>query len=147
VAVRTTVASPTHTYWPSPATLLASATAKSFLPAKNFIFLQDTHNNLRFLVDSGASLSILPHAAPNGSHLVEANGKTIPAWGFHRFSFSRQNFEFNFLLAAVATPFLGIDFFDTFWSLYSAWGLWPFFLQGKYFFVTDATLTPNQDYY
>jgi hypothetical protein len=59
----------------------------SFLPAKNFIFLQDTQNNFKFLVDSDASVSILPHSItvlPTGLHLVGANGKQIPAWGFRR---------------------------------------------------------------
>ncbi len=41
---------------------LALATAMSFLPAKNFIFLQDTKNNLKFLVDSGTSQAVA--AAP-----------------------------------------------------------------------------------
>jgi hypothetical protein len=84
----------------------------SFLPAKNLIFLQDTKH---ILVDSDASLLILPHsspAPPTGPYLVEANGKQIPAWGFRRRSvcFSGQNFEFDFLLTAVATPLLVMDF-------------------------------------
>jgi hypothetical protein len=67
------------------------------------------------LVDSGASLSILPHTSmgpPTGPHLVGANGKPIPTWGFRRrtICFSGQNFEIDFLLAAVATPLLGMDF-------------------------------------
>jgi hypothetical protein len=87
----------------------------SFLPAKNLIFLTDSQNNFKFLVNSGASVSILPHsssALPTGPHLVGANGKQIPAWGFcHRtVCFSGQNFKFDFLLAAVATPLLGMDF-------------------------------------
>jgi hypothetical protein len=84
----------------------------SFLTAKNLIFLQDKHNNFRFLIDSGASLSILPHAdTPTRPHLLGANGKTIPVWGFRRFTvcFSGQNIEFNLLLAAVTTPLLYID--------------------------------------
>jgi hypothetical protein len=73
------------------------------------------HNNFRFLVDSSTLLIILPHAdvaLPTGLHLVGANGKTIPAWGFRHFTicFSVQNFEFHFHLAAIATPLLGMDF-------------------------------------
>jgi hypothetical protein len=57
----------------------------------------------------------LPHAAtelPTGPHLVGANGKTIPAWGFCCFTvcFSGQNLELDFLLATVATPLLGMEF-------------------------------------
>jgi hypothetical protein len=91
----------------------------SFLPAKNLIFLQDLQNNFKFLVDSGASVSILLHsssAPPTGPHLVGANGKQITAWGFRRRTvcFYGQNFDFNFLLAAVAAPILGMDFFAKF---------------------------------
>jgi hypothetical protein len=47
---------------------------------------------------------------------VGANGKKIPAWGFRprTVCFSGQNFEFDFLLAAVATPLLGMDFLAKF---------------------------------
>ncbi len=61
------------------------------------------------------SLSILLHsstAPPTGPHLVGANGKAIPAWGFRHCTvcFFGQNFEFDFLQAAVTTPLLGMDF-------------------------------------
>jgi hypothetical protein len=87
----------------------------SFQPAENLFFLHDTQNNSRFLVDSVASLSILPHAStgpPTGPHLVGANSKTILAWGFCLFTvcFFGQNLEFDFLLVAVATTLLGMDF-------------------------------------
>ncbi|WP_371068079.1 hypothetical protein, partial [Salmonella enterica] len=77
----------------------------SFTPAKNLLFLLDTTNNLNFLVDSGASLSIVPHqseAAPTGPHLIGANGAAIPAWGFKKFNvtFGGKDFSFNFLQAA-----------------------------------------------
>jgi hypothetical protein len=73
----------------------------SFSSAKNLIFLLDSKNNFKILVDSGASLSIIPHsslAPPTGPHLAGANGKQIPAWGFCRYTvcFSSQIFEFDF---------------------------------------------------
>ena len=91
----------------------------SFTPAKNLLFLLDTTNNFNFLVDSGASLSIVPHqseAAPTGPHLIGANGAAIPAWGFKKFNvtFGGKDFSFNFLQAAVATPILGMDFLEQF---------------------------------
>ncbi len=95
----------------------ASATAMSFLPAIDLIFLQDTKNNFNFLVDSGASLSILPHTstAPHTSpHLEGANGKPISGFRRRTVCFSGQNFEFDFLLAADATPLLGMDFLPKF---------------------------------
>jgi hypothetical protein len=44
------------------------------------------------------------------------NGKAITTWGTHPFTvcFSGQNFEFDFLLAALATPPLGMDFLNHF---------------------------------
>jgi hypothetical protein len=82
---------------------------------KNLIFLHDSKSNLQFLVDSGASISILPHSssAPStGLHLVGANGKLVPAWGRRRqiISFAGHDFECYFFLAAVATPIIGMDF-------------------------------------
>jgi hypothetical protein len=51
---------------------------------------------------------------------LKANGKTISAWGFRQFAvcFSRQIFLFDFLLAAVATPFTWQDFLKKFWSFH-----------------------------
>ncbi len=71
------------------------------------------------LVDSGASISILPHSssAPStGPHLVRANGKLGPARGRRSQidSFAGQDFQFNFFLAAVATPIIGMDFLAKF---------------------------------
>jgi hypothetical protein len=50
----------------------------STFPTKNLIFLKDSKNNLNFLVDSGASISILSHSS--SAHLVGANGKIVPVW-------------------------------------------------------------------
>jgi hypothetical protein len=91
----------------------------STLPTKNLIFLHDSRNNFKFFVDSSASISILPHsssARPTGPHLLGAKGKPIPAWGLRRRTvcFAGHNFEFDFLLAAVATPILGMDFLAKF---------------------------------
>jgi hypothetical protein len=65
------------------------------------------------------SISILPHSssAPStGPHLLGANGKLVPAWGRSRqtVSFTGHDFEFDFFLAAVATPIIGMDFLAKF---------------------------------
>jgi hypothetical protein len=91
----------------------------SAFPTKNLIFLKDSKNNFNFLVDSGASISILPHsssAPPTGPHLVGANGNIVPVWGRRRqiVTFASQDFEFDFFLAAVATPVIGMDFLTKF---------------------------------
>jgi hypothetical protein len=91
----------------------------SAFPTKNLIFLKDSKSNINFLLDSGASISILPHsssASPTGPHLVGANGNIVPVWGRRRqiVSFDGQDFEFDFFLAAVATPIIGMDFLTKF---------------------------------
>jgi hypothetical protein len=106
----------------------------STFPTKNLIFLHDSQNNFKFLVDSGASISILPHsssAPPTGPHLVGANGKLIPAWGRRRQTvcFAGHTFEFDFFLAAVTTPIIGMDFLAKF-----ELSIIPAKQQGKYQF-------------
>jgi hypothetical protein len=90
----------------------------STFPTKNLIFLKDSKNNFNFLVDSGASISILPHsspAPPTGPHLVSANGDIVPVWGRRQtVTFASQDFVFDFFLAAVATPIIGMDFLTKF---------------------------------
>ncbi len=45
-----------------------------------------------------------------------ANGKLVPAWGrcHQAVSFAGHDFEFDFYLAAVATPIIGMDFLAKF---------------------------------
>jgi hypothetical protein len=87
----------------------------STFPTKTY-YLQ---SKFIFLVDSGTSISILPHsssAPPTGPHLVGANGTPIHAWGRHHHTvcFAGHNFKFDFFLAAVATPIIGMDFLAKF---------------------------------
>jgi len=83
------------------------------------MFLRDSHNKLDFLVDSGASLSIKPFSStqtPLGPKLLGANGASIPTWGFKTkiIKIGIKQFEHEFLLAKVAIPILGLDFFRKF---------------------------------
>ncbi len=79
------------------------------------VFLQDDKSKQKFLVDTGAAVSVLPHtepAAPTGPPLAGANGKTIPSWGSvtRTLSFGLRTFLCTFILAAVSKPILGTDF-------------------------------------
>ena len=79
------------------------------------LHLKDKHTGLTFLVDTGASCSILPHrstAPATGPHLIIADGQPIPAWGTHKqtLKFGSFHFTFPFVLATVAFPILGNDF-------------------------------------
>ncbi len=95
-----------------------SATACTVQGVENFIQIQDQNSGRRFLVDTGASLSLLPHKSKNpcsGPPLVSASGSPIRSWGFqrHTVKFGSHAFTFNFLLADVARPILGFDFLHT----------------------------------
>jgi hypothetical protein len=83
------------------------------------IFLTDELTNDRYLVDTGATLSIVPcnqNSSPSGLLLKGADGQPIPSWGFIKktVQFQGKIFTATFLQAAVAGPILGIDFLRKF---------------------------------
>ena len=75
--------------------------------------------NTKFLVDTGAAVSVLPHhgssaAAAAAAHttaaLTGADGRSIPSWGkiYRTLRFGDSTFpDVPFILAAVAKPILG----------------------------------------
>jgi hypothetical protein len=78
------------------------------------IFLMDELTNERYLVDTGATLSIVPctsNAGPSGPLLKAADGQPIPSKGFvsKTVLFQGKLFTAKFLQAAVAGPILFID--------------------------------------
>ena len=86
------------------------------IPAGNLIYLQDDLTSRRFLVDSGASVSIFPHHGPppkfpklrlqkaDGFH-VSCNGeRLIPL------KFGSTSYEWSFQLAPVTGTILGANF-------------------------------------
>jgi hypothetical protein len=79
------------------------------------VYLQDSKTNQKFLVDTGAAVSVLPHISQNpssGPPLSGADGKAIPSWGSAKkiLNFGIRTFLCTFILAAVSKPILGIDF-------------------------------------
>jgi len=79
------------------------------------VYLQDDKSKQKFLVDTGAAVSVLPHkqsSTPTGPILAGADGKTIPSWGSvtRSPSFGMSTFLCIFILAAVSKPILGTDF-------------------------------------
>jgi hypothetical protein len=79
------------------------------------VYLQDTDSKQKFLVDTGASVSVLPHtsrAPSSGTPLIGADGKSIPSWGTVKktLTFGLHTFLCSFILAAVSKPILGMDF-------------------------------------
>jgi hypothetical protein len=98
-------ANPTH----------ATATAMHFPANAGLTFLTDELTNDRYLVDTGATLSIVPcnqTCSPSGPFLKGAYGQPIPSWGFIQktVQFQGKFFTSSFLQATVAGPILGIDF-------------------------------------
>ena len=78
-------------------------------------YLKDTISGKRFLVDTGAACSILPHHSsqqPSNLKLVAADGRKIPTWGkkMCKINFNKTDYSYTFVLAAVSQPILGIDF-------------------------------------
>jgi hypothetical protein len=83
------------------------------------IFLTDELTNDRYLVDTGATLSIVPcnqYLSPSGPLPKGADGQPIPSWGLIKqtVQFQGKLFTSTFLQAAVASPILGIDFLRKF---------------------------------
>jgi hypothetical protein len=75
-------------------------------------------SGLSFLVDTGAAVSVIPHSASHGTaqgpNLAGADGKGITSWGkvYRSVGFGGKTFtDVPFVLAAVAKPILGADFF------------------------------------
>jgi hypothetical protein len=82
----------------------------------NLIFLRDGISGQSFLADSGAAVNVFPHKSSKpstGPHLVAADGRSIPSWGTRPITllFGVTKFIVNFVLAAVAKPILGVNFF------------------------------------
>jgi hypothetical protein len=78
-------------------------------------FATDSISGKRFLVDTGASFSIVPHRSssrPSGPALRTANNIRIRCWGRRtaEVNIGGAVFSFDFLLADVRFPILGIDF-------------------------------------
>ncbi len=73
----------------------------------------------RFLVDSGASFSIIPHHSSlpcSGPRLRGPSGSSISCWGDTQLCIkvSGRQFSWRFLKAAVAFPVIGIDLLKNF---------------------------------
>lgn len=85
------------------------------------LFIYDYNNNLSFLIDTGADLSIIPNTVykdvPRVSdfHLSAANGTNIKTFGINFLNLNlglRRNFSHEFIIADVNKPILGADFLN-----------------------------------
>ena len=83
------------------------------------LLVHDQHAGRRFLVDTGASFSIIPHQSPmppTGPALAGPNGAAIACWGssLETLTLGKCTYKWSFLLANVHYPILGIDFLSHF---------------------------------
>src|SRR5690606_8834414 len=107
---------------PAPAILkaqIAGGTQRSRL-----FFVRDPASGYKFLIDTGAELSVLPkslictsRSKPADLVLYAANGSAISTFGRKRVTVSfglRRNFSWDFLVADVSMPIIGADFLSHF---------------------------------
>jgi hypothetical protein len=102
------------------------------------IFLTGGLTNDKYLIDTGATLSIIANNSnykPPGPLLKGANALPIPFLGFltKAVQFQRKLFTFHFLQAAVAGPILRLDFLKNSKSLL-------LLIPAKFFLLTPAFL-------
>jgi hypothetical protein len=88
------------------ATTAAAADSSSRRRPARLIYLTDRLTNTRYLVDTGAALSLIPFSSSSpasGPTIVNANGKLIPSWNFvsKNVHFNSMQFSHSFLQAKV----------------------------------------------
>jgi hypothetical protein len=93
---------------------LAGPARLASVAAGLLVHIVDELSCKRFLVDTGASYSILPHrssAPASGPRLFGLASQLIPCWGerFQQLQFQGQVFSWPFLLAAVDFPIIAVD--------------------------------------
>lgn len=81
------------------------------------LFIRDPDTNARYLIDSGAAISILPRKKTDKPvpdyQLYAANGTTISTYGEEKRTLNlglRRQFPWTFVKAQVSHPILGADF-------------------------------------
>ncbi|UYV64860.1 hypothetical protein LAZ67_3002191 [Cordylochernes scorpioides] len=84
---------------------------------KSRLFVTDAKTGMRFLIDSGADVSLIPfkgNVTPTEDiQLYAANGSLIPTYGFQILDVNlglRRNFKWRFIKARVSKGILGADF-------------------------------------
>ena len=86
------------------------------------LFVTDRTSGQRYLVDSGAEVSVLPATRIDRQTLKPANGSAIPTFGKRTLSLHfglRKNFNWTFILADVSQPIIGAYFFP--WARIAHW--------------------------
>ena len=82
------------------------------------LYARDRYSGRRFLVDTGAEVSVFPasrsdrQSPSQGNTLTAANGSSIRTYGKRAVSlnFNNRHFRWTFTIAQVSQPLLGADF-------------------------------------
>ena len=93
---------------------MASATGHN----DSLLYVWDRNSGRRFLVDTGAEVSVLPATGLDtrtneaGPSLKAANGSSIKTYGVRstKLRFASRQYKWNFVVADVSRPLLGADF-------------------------------------
>ena len=97
---------------------LMAASAPGLLPSRLF-YVTDRSNGFRFLVDTGAEVSVIPPSATDRKHrrtslsLQAVNDSPIATYGDRLLTVNiglRRTFQWIFIVADVKQPILGADF-------------------------------------
>ncbi|XP_035205012.1 uncharacterized protein LOC118179965 [Stegodyphus dumicola] len=92
-------------------------------PCISRLFVTDKPSGRRFLVDTGADISVVPPSfaeskrPPGKFNLFAANGSKIATYGEILMSLDlglRRKFQWPFVIAAVSHPIIGADFLQKF---------------------------------
>ena len=103
--------------------LVSSATGTPGVPPSRLFFITDRTSHLRFLVDTGAEVSIVPPSRcgstypSTGPSLQAANQSPIATYGVRPLCLNlglRRPFQWTFIVANVKHPILGADFLGHF---------------------------------
>ena len=101
------------------------------LATSRLLHVFDPMTQLRFLIDTGAEVSVVPatssdRSRPSTTNLKAANGSAIKTFGQRPLTLSlslRRTFDWFFVVADVTTPIIGADFLSAFGLLVD-----PFYL-------------------
>lgn len=103
--------------------LAATGTAGNH-PHSRLFYITDKHNGQRFLVDTGAEVSVIPPSSldkrrgPNPNVTLQAvNQSSIDTYGERSLTLDfglRRTFRWVFIIANVGTPIIGADFLQFF---------------------------------
>ena len=101
-------------------------TSVTGLQPSRLFYVTDNHTGLRFLVDTGAEISVIPPFAADRTHLKDSlslqavNNTPIATYGNRLLTLNiglRRKFQWVFIVADVKNPILGAVFYaiTAFW--------------------------------